>query len=94
MIRLTDWETGNPAFIDETKIDVVRRLQPSVIDYGDRPTELGGRTRINICGDILLVRETPSEVMALTLTANELDRQARDKRMREWKELTDARTNP
>lgn len=65
MIRLTDWETGEAVFVNESKMDVVRRLPASVHEYVDGPKELGERTRIQVGNDIFLVRETPEEVMWL-----------------------------
>jgi hypothetical protein len=63
MIQLTDWESGRPIFVNENKMDVVRRLPASVSDFGNGPTELGERTKIQVGHDIFLVRETPEEVM-------------------------------
>lgn len=56
MIRLTDWETGEPVFVNKSKLDVVRRLLPCSTVRSDR-------TMIAIGANCILVRETPEEVM-------------------------------
>ena len=56
MIKLTDWETGEPVFVDKSKLDVVRRLLPS-------STVRSERTMIGIGSNCILARETPEEVM-------------------------------
>lgn len=71
MIQLTDWESGKPIFVNEDKIDVVRRLGASVHDYGNVPTELGERTKIVAGGDLMLIRETPEEVMSAACIARQ-----------------------
>lgn len=63
MIQLTDWETGEPIFVDKRKLDVVRRFPASISGYGLGITELGERTKVQIGHDIFLVRETPVEIM-------------------------------
>lgn len=64
MIKLTDWDTGESVFVNESKIDLILRIQPSVNEHQNVPTELGGRTRIQLDKTCILVRETPDEVMA------------------------------
>ena len=56
MIRLTDHEAGGPILVNKGKLDVARRLP--AIDGGS-----GERTVIRIEGDVILVRETPEEIM-------------------------------
>ncbi len=72
-IALIDWETGRPIHIRPSSILGVRQLVASVHESygGDRPAqELGERTRIDTVKDLLLVRETAEEVMALIRNEN------------------------
>jgi len=63
MIELTDWETGNPVFVNPANIALIERLPASVEGNGKGPRELGERTKIIVCNHIVLVRQTPQEVM-------------------------------
>lgn len=66
MIKLTDWETGDPLYVNEKMLLSVSRLKASISHYGITPTELGARTRIVLTGDngCFLVREMPDEVIS------------------------------
>lgn len=72
--KLTDFETGEPLFLDLSTVVAIKRLPASVHDYLNTgtPTELGGRTKIQTAYGIHLVRESPVEVADLL---NELTRQ-------------------
>ena len=68
MVKLTDWESGLPIYVDRDAIKSCRRLPAEVYDqvFGDDgPHELGERTRIDTQTDMFLVRETAEEVLGI-----------------------------
>lgn len=73
MIKLTDWESGLPVYLDPTHIKQIRQLPAKIcnpLDEDDPPQELGGRTRIDTLSDLLLVRETAEEIVAMINASN------------------------
>ncbi len=64
MIKLTDWESGLPTYIDPQAIVVLRRLPAEVYSIpGADPIELGERTKVVAAGDTFLVREPPEDIL-------------------------------
>lgn len=75
LTKLTEWESGLSVYVDVQQIRSMRRLSASVYEpLGDdsHATELGERTRIDIGHDVILVRETPEEVLGVVVEAGEL----------------------
>jgi hypothetical protein len=68
LIELTEWETGEVVLIDPRAIALCERLSADITDYGDGEViELGARTKIIVAPQqIVLVRETPHEIRALS----------------------------
>ncbi len=67
VVQLTDWEDGTTVILDLANVTLLHRLGASIDDYlGDgRVTEIGERTKIMTTDrNILLVRETPEEILA------------------------------
>ena len=67
MIHLTEWETGNDVYVDPAVIVGMQWIAAKVYEpFGsdDPPRELGARTRIDTKANLLLVRETPAEIIA------------------------------
>lgn len=65
MIRLTEWETGEPVFIAPSVIVAIQQLQSSVSQIGESFQELGRRTRIDTTMNIILVKEDAERVVEL-----------------------------
>lgn len=68
LIHLTDWETGSDVYVDPAVIVGMQWIAAKVYEpFGDDdiPRELGARTRIDTKSNLLLVRETPAEIIAL-----------------------------
>lgn len=66
MIKLTDWETGEPIYVIPSAIVSIRQLKAETTDdYGDIPHEMGRRTRIDTPTDIFLVREDAEGIYAM-----------------------------
>jgi hypothetical protein len=66
MIKLTDWESGLPVYVERSAIRSCRVLRAEVYEaYSgeDGPTELGERTRIDTATDMFIVRERPEEFL-------------------------------
>lgn len=55
MIKLTDYDTGQPVYVNETVIEAIRTLEP----FG----QFQERTQILMSVGIILVRETPDDVI-------------------------------
>ena len=67
LLRLTDWDSGESVYVRANAIALIVRLPATVHESytGGAPTEIGGRTRINVGeNDLVLVRETPDEIYA------------------------------
>lgn len=67
LIKLTDYDSGLPVYVDRSCIQSMRRLPAEVFPaYGaPAPHELGERTRIDTSRDTILVRETCKEILQM-----------------------------
>jgi hypothetical protein len=66
-VKLTDWETGKPIYVNRAQLKSVRELPAEVCDdFDDEPLqELGERTRVDTTSDMFLVREKAAEVLGI-----------------------------
>lgn len=66
-VKLTDWESGKPVYVNRLAMKSVREIPAEVIDdfEDDEPIELGERTRVDTETDSFLVREKAAEVLGL-----------------------------
>lgn len=67
-VKLTDWETGKPIYVNRAQLKSIRELPAEVcepiLDDGE-PQELGERTRVDTTSDMFLVREKAAEVLGI-----------------------------
>ncbi len=65
LIKLTDYRSGSPVYLDRTHIVSMQSLPAQVYNNTNDIVELGRRTRINTQTNMLLVRETPDQVFKI-----------------------------